>query len=601
MGEGMDRRSLLAFVIIGLIALFMTTDTYRSLVGMPTSEELAGQRAEAALQAEEQAAREMEALAEEAPVEIEAVDIQEESALAAAAQAAVAGLFESPAESIPARTLRVETDRYIAYFSSQGAGLTRFELKGLKSYYGETVVLVDEGVENMAASFNLNGRRVDTADLVFSTDAPERLYLHPGESRELVFSYLGQDGGRAELRYELNGDNHRIDAAFYLASLSEPLRHTTWGIRWGSGLELTEQSAMQDNAYTEGLALTGSELNRYRLGSKEEAGETRFKGRVHWAASRNKYFEIALVPADATAEEVYFSGVQAGAGGKDAHAAYAFEMELPLLDKSGIDQRFALYLGPLHGEELAVMDPSLGQSIMTKTSLGFMGFMWPLIRPFANLVLWVFAKLNLFISNYGVLIIVFSFLVKLVVWPLTHKSYQSMKEMQKIRPLQEEIKKKYGKNPQKMQEETMKLYREHKVNPLGGCLPNLLQMPLLFSLYFVFRGAFELRGASFVGWITDLSIPDSVLTLPFALPLYGDSVSLLAIIFAISSAIQMRMTLTDPNQKMMLYFMPVMMLLIFNQLPSGLTLYYTIFNLLSAAQQHYSKGMLESGNKVKPA
>jgi YidC/Oxa1 family membrane protein insertase len=511
------------------------------------------------------------------------------------------GLFEAPAESVPARTIRVETDRYIAHFNSQGAGLSRFELKGLKSYYGETVVLVDEGVENMAASFNLNGRRVDTADLAFSTNAPESFYLHPGESRELVFSYLGQDGGRAELRYELNGDNHRMDAAFYLAGLSEPLRHTTWGIRWGSGLELTEQSAMQDNAYTEGLALTGSELNRYRLGSKEDAGETRFKGRVHWAASRNKYFEIALVPSDATAEEVYFRGVQSGAGSKDAHAAYAFEMELPLLDKKGIDQRFALYLGPLHGEELEVMDPSLGQSIMTKTSLGFMGFMWPLIRPFANLVLWVFAKLNLFISNYGVLIIVFSFLVKLVVWPLTHKSYQSMKEMQKIRPLQEEIKKKYGKNPQKMQEETMKLYREHKVNPLGGCLPNLLQMPLLFSLYFVFRGAFELRGASFVGWITDLSIPDSIMSLPFALPLYGDSVSLLAIIFAISSAIQMRMTLTDPNQKMMLYFMPVMMLLIFNQLPSGLTLYYTIFNLLSAAQQHYSKGMLENGNKVKPA
>jgi YidC/Oxa1 family membrane protein insertase len=165
-----------------------------------------------------------------------------------------------------------------------------------------------------------------------------------------------------------------------------------------------------------------------------------------------------------------------------------------------------------------------------------------------------------------------------------------MKEMQRIRPLQEELKRKYGSNPKKLQEETMKLFREHKVNPFGGCLPNLLQMPLLFALYFVFRGAFELRGASFVGWITDLSVPDSVLALPFSLPLYGNHVSLLAIIFGVSSFLMMRMTITDQTQKTMLYIMPVMMLFIFNQLPSGLTLYYTLFNLLSAAQQQWMTG-----------
>jgi len=152
------------------------------------------------------------------------------------------------------------------------------------------------------------------------------------------------------------------------------------------------------------------------------------------------------------------------------------------------------------------------------------------------------------------------------------------------------LKAKYGKDPRKLQEETMKLYKEHKVNPLGGCLPNLLQMPLLFALYFVFRGAFELRGASFVGWITDLSVPDSVLSLPFSIWMYGNQVSLLAIVFALSSFLSMRMTSTastEPQQKIMLYTIPAFMLLFFNQMPSGLTLYYTLFNFLTIAQQQW--------------
>lgn len=596
MGEGMDRRSLLAFVIIGVIALFMTTDTYRGLVGMTTSEERAAVEAERLASA----GVELEELAAD-PAPVEEVEAPTPERIDDPVVAPREGSFEVPAQAQPERVIRVETDHYIATFSTRGAMLVRHELKGLKSYYGETVLLVDKGEANLAASFNLNGRKIETSELVFASDLEEGLYLKPGEEREVVFAYEGQDGGRIEYGYTFSGDSYRIDVSFFVDRLTEPLRHTTWGLAWASGLELTESSPMQDNMYTEGLALIGSELTIFRLGNKESEGEERFKGSIHWAATRNKYFEVALVPRDTKAEEIFFTGEQINAGSKEAHGEYGFELEMPLLDKSRIDQRFALYLGPLLAAPLEDMTESLGQSIMTKTSLGFMGFMWPVIKPFARLVLWVFAKLHLVIDNFGVIIIVFAFLVKLIVWPLTHKSYQSMKEMQKIRPLQEEIKKKHAKNPQKMQEETMKLFREHKVNPFGSCLPTLLQMPLLFSLYFVFRGAFELRGAGFFGWITDLSVPDAVFTLPFTLPMYGDTVSILAIIFAVSSAMMMRMTMTDPNQKMMLYFMPIMMLLIFNQLPSGLTLYYTVFNFLSAAQQHWSKGAIDNGAKAKPA
>ena len=136
--------------------------------------------------------------------------------------------------------------------------------------------------------------------------------------------------------------------------------------------------------------------------------------------------------------------------------------------------------------------------------------------------------------------------------------------------------------------ETMSVYKEHGVNPFGSCLPTLLQMPLLFALFIVFRSAFELRGASFIWPLTDLSQPDILFHLPFAIPLYGAHVALMPILMGITTFFQTKMTATDPNQKMMVWFMPIFLVLLFNNFPSGLTLYYTLFNLLSILQQRYA-------------
>lgn len=599
MGPGLDKRSLLAFILIGIIALFMSTDTYRRWVGMPVRKEVTDTATPPLQNDRDQAASVVATPPAADSTSLSSIDTSATIDTLSASQASV---FEVPSASLPTRLIRVETSRVVATFSTRGATLVRYELKGIKSYWGETVVLIDQGTENLIPDFDVNGRSVDTASMLFDCSTPDQVVLPSGGEQELLFTYTGRDGGRLIKRYLLRDNSYRMDAGIRLENLSEPLRHDSWGLRWKSGLRLTESSPMQDNMYTEALALVGSEMEGFRLGRKAETGSDTRKGNVHWVACRNKYFELALVPLDAKPEQVRFDGRQEGAGSADAHGEYPFELEMPINGTSQLDQNFALYIGPLQKNALADMDPSLQQSIMTKTSLGFMGFMWPLIRPFAAIVLWVFTKLNLVISNYGLIIIIFSVLVKLAVWPLTSKSQRSMKEMQRIKPLQDELKRKYAKDPKKMQEETMKLFREHKVNPFGGCLPNLLQMPLLFALYFVFRGAFELRGASFIGWISDLSVPDSILQLPFTLPLYGNHVSLLAIIFAVSSFYMMKMTITDQTQKTMLYVMPVMMLFIFNQLPSGLTLYYTLFNFLSTAQQRWlSGGPLPPPPVVPPA
>jgi YidC/Oxa1 family membrane protein insertase len=216
-----------------------------------------------------------------------------------------------------------------------------------------------------------------------------------------------------------------------------------------------------------------------------------------------------------------------------------------------------------------------------------MNFGWKIIQPISKLVLWAFQFLNSFIPNYGIVIVVFSLLVKIILHPLTKKSYQSMQEMQRIQPEMARLREKYASDPQKMNMEVMKLYKEHGVNPMGGCLPMLLQMPLLYALFIVFRSTIELRQAPFFGWIKDLSAPDTIFHLPFSIPLYGDTVNVLPIVMGATMPIQQAMTVTDPKQKMMVYMMPIIMTLAFNTFPSGLNLYYTLFNVLSILQQKY--------------
>ena len=164
-----------------------------------------------------------------------------------------------------------------------------------------------------------------------------------------------------------------------------------------------------------------------------------------------------------------------------------------------------------------------------------------------------------------------------------------MKAMTSIQPEVQKLRDKYKNDPQRVSQETLKLYKTHGVNPLGGCLPMLLQMPLLFALFIVFRSTIELRGAPFAFWIDDLSRPDALIGLPFFIPLYGDQISILPFVMGLSMFVQQKMSTVsaNPQQKMMTQFMSVFMIVLFNQFPSGLNLYYTLFNILTIFQQRF--------------
>ncbi|MEE9162511.1 MAG: membrane protein insertase YidC, partial [Candidatus Neomarinimicrobiota bacterium] len=244
-----------------------------------------------------------------------------------------------------------------------------------------------------------------------------------------------------------------------------------------------------------------------------------------------------------------------------------------------------LYLGPLSYFLIKDLGVDL-QKIMSLSG--------SIIRPISIGVLYSLVFLQDYIPNYGVVLILFAILVRIVTNPLTKKSALSTQKMQLIQPKVKVLQDKYKGNPKKLNKEMMALWKVEGVNPFGGCLPILIQMPVLIALFTVFRSTIELRGQPFALWITDLSAPDVVLTLPFSIPLYGSGVTILALVMGITMFVQQKMSgaSANPQQKPMMYMMTGFFFLIFNQFPSGLNLYYAFSNILGIFQQRNIRNQL---------
>jgi len=239
---------------------------------------------------------------------------------------------------------------------------------------------------------------------------------------------------------------------------------------------------------------------------------------------------------------------------------------------------FEAYLGPQEYETLEKYGLS---------SIIDFGWRWVIAPISEYFMLPIFTFIHKIIPNYGISIIIFSILIKLMLTPLSLTQMRSSRYMQVLAPEINKIREKYKDDQMTQQQETMKLYSEYGINPMGGCLPMILQMPILYALWSVLK-TIQLRQTHFFGWITDLSVPDVILSLGFHLPLLGiDKLSGLALIMGATLFIQQKMTITDPRQKAMVYMMPVMFTLMFSSLAAGLNLYYLTFNLLGIAQQVY--------------
>jgi YidC/Oxa1 family membrane protein insertase len=248
----------------------------------------------------------------------------------------------------------------------------------------------------------------------------------------------------------------------------------------------------------------------------------------------------------------------------------------------GEDKNFSYksFIGPKDTEVLAKANYDLSKAVN-------FGMFDLLAKPF----LWIMNQIYKVIPNYGIAIILLTLMTKIILWPLGNKSYKSMNDMKRMQPLMAEIREKYKDDKKKMNEETMALYRTYKINPMGGCLPMIVQLPVFFALYRMLYQAIELRHAPFFGWINDLSAPDRLFhfgfSIPFMQPPYG--IPVLTIVMGVTMLLQQKMSPPpgDPTQAKMMMFMPIIFTVIFINFPAGLVLYWLTNNIFSIAQQYY--------------
>ncbi|QHI68184.1 membrane protein insertase YidC [Tichowtungia aerotolerans] len=313
---------------------------------------------------------------------------------------------------------------------------------------------------------------------------------------------------------------------------------------------------------------------------------------VDWVAAKNKFFVQILIP-EQTATGFDFTVRREGEGKKqeasEVSAALQFNKELVGANET-VSRTVRAYIGPKDFESLKTLGMNQSE-VMEFKSVGFWKFMNPIMYPIKLALLWGLIHLAPF-GNYGIAILILTIIVRVLFWPLTHKSTESMKRMQEFQPKIKEIQAKYKDNPQRMQQETMAFYKEHKINPMGGCLPMLIQIPVFIALFRVLRSAIELRFSKFL-WIKDLSEPENLFAGTFTVPLVGwDSLNILPILMAATMMWQQKLTTgsaaatpeQQQQQKMMAVMMPIMMLFFFYTMPSGLVLYWTTSQILMIAQ-----------------
>jgi YidC/Oxa1 family membrane protein insertase len=489
---------------------------------------------------------------------------------------------------------RIETPLYRAEFTSRGARLVGVELKRYASAWGpgakngkavrprgeDEVPPGDRvrlaGGPSLALDLGSEATRVPLDDLVYT---PAESLDASGAVRALTFTARDSAGMTVRQTWRVHPEDYTLDLEVELRDVPAAWRVTDYSITTRSWPNFTESDAHADAQSLRATSLVGSNLHRVPPGSLRKAPK-RFEGSAVLASVQTRYFMGAVVATDATTRATVASAesrtlrpeerAHLGANAPPVQDVAINSLVAALPGETDPVDRYLVYFGPNDYFRLS----KLGYGLDRIVDLG-----WSWIRPFSiallRLMVWLFGLL----PNYGVTIILLATLVRVLLHPLNMMSIRSMRAMQKLQPEMERIRAKYKNDPSAMNTAVMALYRENKVNPAGGCLPMLLQMPLFFALYSVLFNAIELRQQPFVGWIHDLSAPDKLFEVA------GFPIRLLPVLMAGSGLLTQKLTPTDPRQATTMYLMNVVMVVFFYGLPSGLVLYWTVMNLLTALQQ----------------
>ncbi|MDR2887038.1 MAG: membrane protein insertase YidC [Bacteroidales bacterium] len=456
--------------------------------------------------------------------------------------------------------------------------------------------------------FTSDNQAVQTNNLFFKPVDGRKSFNASDAPESVVLRLVSEEDRYIEYRYTLAPDKYIVDFDVTFKSMDGIIasNQSSISVDWQMYIPQNEKGRQNEENYStiKYKYYQEDNVDMLSMNSKKEVEEADITTRLSWVAFQDQFFSSALINNN------FFLNGNVSSTRTVASPKYIkyYTSELGIPYNPGTDNTVSLrlYYGPNSINTLKEADVQLDRIVF----LGRNIIGW--INRFV--IVPVFNWLDESIGNYGIIILILTIIIKVVLFPLTFKSYKSTAKMQVLKPLVDELNKKFPKKEDalKKQQATMDLYKRAGVNPMGGCLPMLLQMPILFAMFRFFPVSIELRQEAFL-WATDLSTYDSVFTLPFTIPMYGDHVSLFTLLMTASTILTMKMTGSSPGSdqpgmKFTMYMMPVMFMLVLNKFPSGLTYYYFLANILTYVQNIVSKRFINASavlatleeNKKKP-
>lgn len=467
-----------------------------------------------------------------------------------------------PQAEVARRRVTIETNKVIIVFDSLGGAPVSWILKEYKDKPGKKGKPIDliSPHPDPTAEFPLQVTwpgvlGASTTPLAYYTDSQDQVLEYSERKGLVVFSWEIPNRVRIDKTYEVPLDGYAADFRLDLTNLSQQPLTLPPVISLTRGL-MGEKEKDKDNELGF-VALADGEVTREKV--KKPGHEPLVADKLAWLGIDEKYFLAALLPRP---EGQYRVDVERKASGLLTARVAPVSLQLAANETKSL--KFNVFFGPKDIQVLRSLQSDLDRAI---------DFGW--LEPIAKPLLLVLRFFNGFVNNYGWSIILLTLAIKIIFWPLTDKSFRSMQRMQKLQPFVAQIREKYKSDKAKLNREIMDLYKRHKVNPVGGCLPMLIQLPVLYAMYRTFLSATELRHAPFILWINDLSAKDPTYITP--------------ILMGASMFLQQKMTPTmgDPTQAKMMLMMPVIFTVMFLNFPSGLVLYWLLNNALSIAQQYY--------------
>lgn len=484
------------------------------------------------------------------------------------------GLFSVASEGAE-KVTTIENEKMIVSFSSKGGVVRTVTLKDFKDFKGDPLIIVDEAHAQQHIYLDHLSKQVDLSELYFTARGKSDI-TKAGDTTVLEYRLTLPEGQSVTYLYTIPGDGYEIGMSISQSGL-EPVIGQQVRFTWNQRINRLEKDFTDArNRTTVKYRFTDGDVDELSATSTEKEEET-LSLPTSWVSFRQKFFTSAIISATPFTSGYVSSYVDFA----DTNAVKNVEMSMMLPYSSFVENSTSLkfYYGPNNYTILRDVAPDFSENV----DLGWSFLSW--INKFA--IIPIFHFLEKYISNYGVIIIIMVIILRIVLAPLTYKSHMGMAKMRVMKPELDELKAKHGDDMQKAQQEQMALYQKVGINPLSGCIPMLLQMPILFAMFYFFPNSIELRQEGFL-WADDLSTYDSILDLPFTIPFYGDHVSLFTLLMTASTILytwsNSQMTTVQGPMKSLQYIMPIMFLFFLNSYSAGLTFYYFVSNIVSFGQ-----------------